>query len=116
MLFRSGNLSLLIDEARLFASRFIVPPDVVGFMRGARRYGVDLLLVSHRLVDIDPDIRCIMSYLFLFRTTEYRDLLNFEFGIEQVPIAVEDLPDHEFLFIDKRMGSVEGPFTLSYPD
>lgn len=68
------NIFLLIDEAHFFLNRSSVTDEVIGFVRGARRWGVDLLLITHRYTDIHVDIRCVLNHLALFRVTEGRDL------------------------------------------
>ena len=103
-----GNLALFIDEAHLFLSRFQVPKEVVGFIRGARFYGVDVVLVSHRLKDIDVGIRCVLTYLVLFRTTELSDIqvLQDELGMGEAAARIRSLPDRKHIFVNRRTGYI----------
>jgi len=103
-----GNLLLVIDEAHLFCSRFQVPRELVGFIRGARFFGVDILLVTHRLRDIDVGIRCVLTHLILFRTVEAGDLdvLSNELSLETHASEIRGLPDRKYLFVDRRTGYI----------
>jgi len=103
-----GNLGLLIDEAHLFCSRFQVPRQMVGFIRGARLYGVDVVLVTHRLRDIDVGIRCVLTHLILFRTVEQADLdvLAGELTLGQAADQLRLLPDRKHLFVNRRTGFI----------
>jgi len=103
-----GNLALFIDEAHLFLSRYQVPREVVGFIRGARFYGVDVILISHRLKDIDVGIRCVLTHLILFRTSERVDLdiLARELDLGSAADRVRLLPDRKHLFVNRRTGFI----------
>ena len=104
----AGNLALFIEEAHLFLSRFQVPREVIGFMRGARFYGVDVVLISHRLKDIDVGIRCVITHMILFRTTERVDLdiLARELDLGAAADRVRLLPDRKHLFVNRRTGFI----------
>jgi len=110
----SGNMLLVIDEAHLFISRRIAPPKLIGFFRGARRWGVDIMIVTHRYTDIHIDIRCIVNLALLFRVTESADLehLGYEMPVEHLlqDIQVLSLGYHYFIFRDT--GIVSGPTRL----
>lgn len=109
----TGDLALFIDEAHLFCSRFQVPREMVGFIRGARFYGVDIILVSHRLKDIDVGIRCVLTHLVLFRTTEKVDIdiLDRELGLGSAAAErIRLLPDRKHVFVNRRTGYI-GPQT-----
>ena len=103
-----GNLALFIEEAHLFLSRYQVPREVVGFVRGARFYGVDVILISHRLKDIDVGIRCVLTHLILFRTSERVDLdiLARELDLGSAADRVRLLPDRKHIFVNRRTGFV----------
>jgi len=99
-----GNLALFIDEAHLFLSRFQVPDTVVGFIRGARHYGVDVILVSQRLRDIDIGIRCVLTHLMVFRTTDETDLsiLAGELGVgKEMARKIKFLPNQKHLYVNR---------------
>jgi len=99
-----GNLALFIDEAHLFCSRFQAPRCVVGFMRGARHYGVDVILVSQRLRDIDVGIRCVLTHLIVFRTTDETDLniLAGELGVgKEVAREIKFLPNRKHIYVNR---------------
>jgi len=105
-----GDLALIIDEAHLFCSRYQVPASVVGFIRGARHFGVDVVLVSHRLQDIDIGIRCVLTHLCLFRVSEGHDLdiLRRELGVYDAD-RLRSLPDRRHVFVNRRTGYISPP-------
>jgi DNA helicase HerA-like ATPase len=110
-----GDLALFIDEAHLFCSRFQASKKLIGFIRGARHYGVDVVLVSQRLKDIDVGIRCVLTHLVLFRTTESSDLevLSNELGLGQAAAeTIRTLPDRQHVFCNRRTGYISPPNTL----
>jgi len=99
-----GNLALFIDEAHLFCSRFQVPESVVGFIRGARHYGVDVVLVSQRLRDLDIGIRCVLTHLIVFRTTDETDLniLAGELGVgKEMARKIKYLPNQKHFYVNR---------------
>ena len=99
-----GNLALFIDEAHLFCSRFQVPESVVGFIRGARHYGVDVILVSQRLRDLDIGIRCVLTHLMVFRTTDETDrtILARELGVgEEMARKIKFLPNQKHFYVNR---------------
>jgi len=103
-----GDLALFIEEAHLFLSRYQVPREVVGFIRGARFYGVDVIIISHRLKDIDVGIRCMLTHLVLFRTSERVDLdiLTRELDLGSAAERVRLLPDRKHMFVNRRTGFI----------
>ena len=106
-----GNLGLVIDEAHLFCSRFQVPRDVIGFIRGARFYGVDVVFVTHRLKDLDIGIRCVLTHLVLFRTVEQADLdvLAGELDMRRAAEQLRLLPNKKHLFVNRHTGYISLP-------
>ena len=106
-----GNLALMIDEAHLFCSRFQVPRELIGFIRGARFFGVDVGLVTHRLRDVDVGIRCVLTHLILFRTVEHGDLaiLENELSLFDAAERIRRLPDRKYIFVDRRTGYISPP-------
>ena len=92
-----GDLALFLDEAHQFCHRQQVPDDFVGFVRGARFWGVDVVLVTHRLRDIDVGIRCVITHMILFRSMEQNDieLLEREMEMDQRAGAVRALDDRQ---------------------
>lgn len=103
---KSRNLCLIIDEAHAFCDRVNAPKELLGFGRGARHYGVDLILVTHRLYDVDVSIRCVLTHLVLFKTIEGRDLdelaLRLDLGDSRARVVAE-LPLQSFLFVNRRL-------------
>lgn len=101
-----GNLALFIDEAHIFCARHQVPPAFIGFVRGARHYGVDVVLVTQRLKDIDVGIRCVLTHLVLFRTVEAMDIevLAGELGVGTDAEELRHYPDGVHLFVNRRTG------------
>jgi DNA helicase HerA-like ATPase len=103
-----GNLALIIDEAHLFLSRFQAPPKVIGFVRGARFYGVDVIMVTHRLKDIDIGIRCVITHMMLFRSVDRGDIdvLAHELGMGDAAEVIQELLDRTHIFVNRRTGYV----------
>jgi len=110
----SCNLCLIIDEAHLFCDRFHAPDVLKGFARGARHYGVDLFLVTHRLHDIDISLRCVLTHLVLFRTVEPRDLevLSLQLDLGRRGEMLADLPVHYFILVNRLKTAVSPPQKL----
>jgi len=106
-----GNFALFIDEAHLYCRYQQVADEFVGFVRGARGWGIDLVLVTHRLHDIDVGIRCVITHMILFRTIEQNDIdvLGRELGMGQAAEQVRALPDRKHLFVDRRTGYISPP-------
>jgi hypothetical protein len=69
-----GNLALIIDEAHQFCRHEFVPENLVRLPRWARSIGIDIFFVSHRLVDLSPDLRAVLTYLVMFHSDEPRDV------------------------------------------
>jgi len=69
-----GNLCLIVDEAHRFCRHEYVPERLVELPRWARSIGIDVVFVTHRLMDLSPDLRTVLTYLVLFHSDEPRDL------------------------------------------
>lgn len=110
----AGNLALFIDEASVLCTRMTIPESFHRLVRGARHYGLDLTLVTHRVYDIDPGVRCVLTDLVLFRIVEPRDLdvlaRHLDLGSRAERIAT--LADRHFLMVNRRRDSVTGPYVL----
>jgi len=111
----SQDLALVIDEAHTFARRGYAPPSLVGFSRGARRWGVDIAWVTQRYVDIDPDIRTNFGYMALFRMPQELDREKLATEVNRPDLdadALAEIPLRSFVFCDLRIGGVTAPQTL----
>lgn len=110
----TGNLALFIDEAHLFCSRFLVPGALVGFVRGARHFGCDIILVTQRLHDLDVGLRCVLTHLVVFRTVEALDLsiLSRQLDLESRAEEIRTLPSRRHLFVNRRTGYVSSSMSL----
>jgi len=109
-----GDLALFIDEAHFFCSRYQVPDSLIGFIRGARKYGVDIVLITQRLKDIDIGIRCVMQQLVLFKTIEPLDLdvLATDLRMGARAEEVRALPPWHHLYVDLIAGDTSPPTRL----
>jgi len=110
-----GDCAVIFDEAHHFASRRNAPPELLAFSRGSRRYGVDLVYVTHRLYDIHVDIRANLTQLILFRTIEQRDLdvLTRQLDLSAAQLAaVRCLLNRRHIVVDRRTGRCSPPQTL----
>lgn len=106
-----GNFALFIDEAHLYCRYQQVPDEFIGFVRGARGWGIDLVLITHRLKDIDVGIRCVITHMILFRTVEQNDIdvLGRELGMGHHAGAVRALDNWQHLFVDRRTRYISPP-------
>jgi len=86
-------------------------------MRTARASGVDVFLMTHRLVDIHPTLRAVLTYLVLFQTSEHRDLALFdrEMGLgADIAGTLKGLPPRQFLFVNRDgFDAVTGPDSVT---
>jgi hypothetical protein len=102
-----GNLALIVDEAHRFCRHEYVPERLVELPRWARSIGIDVVFVTHRLVDLSPDLRTVLTYLVLFHSDEPRDLaecaLRLSVGQEAVE-AVRSLSPWQHIVVDLEHG------------
>lgn len=114
----TGNLLLTIDEAHSYLNYRNVPREVVAFFRGARRWGVDLQLITHRYHDLSIDIRCILTLATVFRVVERHDLevLSSEFALPpDVTEDIQGLALGEHYFVDRNSAYVSPRTKVSLP-
>jgi hypothetical protein len=112
------NLALFLDDASVFCSQLsLFEKKYQAFhrlVRGSRHFGIDLTLVTHRVYDIPPTIRCTLNQLVLFRVIESSDLdvlaRHLDLGSRAERLAT--LPNRQFLLVDRTHDSVAGPYTL----
>ncbi len=112
---QSGDLCVVLDEAHMLCHRTIVSEPITRFMRGARHYGVDVLLVTHRLMDIDIGIRCVLTHLIVFRTKSSHDLKILERELDVPPETIRtirQLRDQFHVFVNHRLGTISAPMKL----
>jgi len=110
----SCNLALFFDEAHAYCKNPFVPSNLLGFSRGSRRYGVDLIYVTHKYYDLDISIRVNLSHMALFRTMEQRDLktLQSELGLGDRVKELRYLPDWHHLYAVRAKGYVSPPMMV----
>jgi DNA helicase HerA-like ATPase len=111
-----GNLAMFIDEAHRFCRHEYVPPRILQLGRWARSIGIDIVFVTHRLTDLSPDIRSVLTYLVMFQTDEPRDVaeLSLRLGIPRDDGArlLRDLTDWQHVVYDLQRGRHSRPQTL----
>ena len=112
-----GDLALLIDEAHLFCGPGDAPDELIGFTRGARHWGVDLVFVTHGYKDISIGIRRVVTYLVLFRITDGHDLDVIERELHlrrDLRETIASLPDRRHVFVNRGLGDkgIFAPTTL----
>jgi DNA helicase HerA-like ATPase len=108
-----GNLTLVVDEAHLFCRHEYVPPRIVQLCRWARSIGIDVVFISHRLTDLSPDIRAVLTYAVLFQTDEPRDVadLCLRLGVprEDGAALLRRLTDWQHIVYDLQRGRHSPP-------
>lgn len=79
---------LAVDEAHLVLRKGAVSREVLRVFRGSRHFGVSIYIATQRLVDVDPDIRAVISDIFAYRTVSSLDLrtLRDELGVEEIDV------------------------------
>lgn len=90
----------IIDEAHLFLDRYTAPDPLVTTIRGGRHWGIDNLLVTHRIADVHPDARSVITHLAAFRTVAHLDrevLYRNYLGDWSLVNFVSALPNREYL-------------------
>jgi len=98
-----GNCLFIIDEAHIFLKRNQVPYSLVSFIRASRHFYTDVVMVTHRLTDIHPDIRAVITHLAVFRTVGALnfEVLKREFLGDQAPIEeIKNLRKYHYLWVD----------------
>jgi len=102
-----GNLALIVDEAHRFCRHEYVPERLVELPRWARSIGIDVVFVTHRLVDLSPDLRTVLTYLVMFHSDEPRDLdeCSQRLGMDRAwGDVVRSLAPYEHVVIDLEHG------------
>jgi DNA helicase HerA-like ATPase len=111
-----GNLTLFIDEAHRFCRHEYAPPRLIQLGRWARSIGIDIVLVTHRLVDISPDIRTVLTFLVMFQTDEPRDVaeLSLRLGLPREDGArlLRSLTNWQHVVYDLQRGTHSRPLSL----
>jgi DNA helicase HerA-like ATPase len=98
---------LAIDEAHILLKRGSVAKEMVRLIRGSRHYGVSCYIATQRLVDVDPDIRAVVSDVFIYRTISYRDrdILEHELGLP-ISYDISNLSTGSYLYANRNTGEV----------
>ncbi len=100
-----GNLGLIIDEAHRFCPHDCVPENLVRLPRWSRSIGIDVVFVTHRLVDLSPDLRAVLTYLVMFHCDEPRDLAEYALRIGNDAVAdLKQLAPWEHVIFDLERG------------
>ena len=96
---------LAIDEAHMILRRGYVHSEMVRIIRGARHYGLTVYMATQRIVDVDPDIRAVVTDIFAFRTASGLDLHWLE--SEGIPsAAASTLPVGTYIYLSKLTGRI----------
>ncbi|HXG60290.1 MAG TPA: hypothetical protein VNO22_02845 [Planctomycetota bacterium] len=96
-----GNLVVVLDESRWYASAHSMPQSLRRVLRIHRALGVDLYFTTQHVADAAQELWAVTDVLLVFRTLSprARDYLRREFGVARDPV---DLERGEF--IELRMG------------
>ena len=105
---RVRDCTVVIDESRYFLHGQALSENMIRFFRVARHVGVETLVSTQRLVDIDPDIRATFTDLLLFHISSFRDLsvLADELPRKGLVEKLQNLPALNYLYIDKQHGII----------
>lgn len=71
---RLGSGLFAVDEAWQFLSHTNPPLEFERLSRGGRKMGVDVMVITHRVVDIHPRILNSLNLIVSFRLTEKNDV------------------------------------------
>lgn len=99
-----GNLGLFIDEAHRVCSDKHNPERLIELIRWGRACGIDIVLISQRIYDIDPDLRSVLNYAVLFQNDHPADLneLRGKFGLTAADVLeVSSLRPRQHILIDR---------------
>lgn len=96
LVYKLGNVILLVDEWRFFANAFKVPLPAVLVTRVLRHLNVAVIGTTQSYADVNRSISSIMAELRVGRCTAPRDLerLREDFGLK--PEEIGTLPQWEF--------------------
>jgi len=74
--------TLACDEGHVYLRHGQIPQEFMRILRAARHYNLNVYIATQRLVDIDPDVRAVLTDILIFRTLSERDLslLRLEYG------------------------------------
>lgn len=96
---------LCIDEAHVLLRYGLVHRELVRLIRGSRHYGCSVYIATQRLVDVIPDVRAVVTDMFIFRTTSFRDLdLLGQEGIPSDPLR--SLSVGKYVYVNRLSGEV----------
>ena len=65
-----GDTLFVIDECWQYVNRYTNPQGLLRVIRGGAKIGVDVMLVTHRLVDLPTEITNLMNIFITFRLVE----------------------------------------------
>lgn len=105
----SEKICLLVDEANMLgmdAKPQDAYPHFNYLLRSAGEDNINVVLTSHRIVEIHPAIRSIAHYLCMFRTTHTADLKAIEDKCgQEVAEKVATIAPREVLVWDDNFGT-----------
>ena len=106
ILSKTRNLTLILDEARVFLHKPALADEFIRYFRVARHIGVETITSTQRLIDIDPDIRATFTDLFIFHISSFRDLsvLADELPEKSLITKIQTLAPLHYLYVDKQHG------------
>jgi hypothetical protein len=95
---------LIIDEGYMWFDRKDLPESVEQFNRFGRRRNLSLILITHRTVDIPPNIRALFTDHYLFRVQNELDRkrVERETGSKKLADSLARLPDLHYYHFDLR--------------
>ena len=91
----------IVDEASsIITTKHRLPPGLQMLSRHGRHYGMTVLWIGHRPMDINPNISEMADYLFIFRVSGAGNLVRLRNWHEDLPAAVRSLKDYEFAVLE----------------
>ncbi|MFW6046666.1 MAG: hypothetical protein ACOCP4_02605 [Candidatus Woesearchaeota archaeon] len=94
---------LIIDEANQFLKPGIFEPEEMRrFLRGGRKDGLDSMVITHRVVDLAPNLVALFNRHISFRVTEKNSVQRLEQYFDQFYQPSSSLLDPELRGKDKK--------------
>lgn len=106
---RSAPCMVIIDEAHQFLKMNTCPKEFISLVRAARHFQISFVFVTHRLQDITPDIRSVITDVACFRLIgdTNAELVKVTFADSDASIAyLQRIPTRHYAMIDPATGEV----------
>jgi len=97
-IYNLGDVLFLIDEAHIFFPTFRSSVELGRLLRGGRKQGIDIILITQTMIDLNLIALRLTNILILFQITEINEIARAQqyFGVDKQILS--NLRDREYLF------------------